>query len=356
MPQTDPSRTEQATPKRRNKARREGNVPKSQELSKVCVLLAGLVALWILIGFIGNNLTDIFLKIFGNSLTMDLSRGNLFALLTYCSSKIALMVLPVLFLLALIAFVSVRLQVGSLWTTKVFEPKLGKTFNVVAGVKRLFISTQTMVRLLRSLLQACAVGLAPYLVLKSEFHNLIPLFYTNVQGTITYMLATGAKMVMYALVPMILIAVADLFYTRWEYEEKLKMTKHETKDERKQAEGNPEVRAAQRKKMMTVMQRRMLRDVPSADVIITNPTHLAVALRYDLAKAPAPMVLAKGADFLAEKIKGIAREHNVPIKENKPLAQALYKSVAVGETIPEELYQAVASILAQLHRFKAQAR
>ncbi|MFW5721763.1 MAG: flagellar type III secretion system protein FlhB, partial [Desulfohalobiaceae bacterium] len=261
-----------------------------------------------------------------------------------------------LFLLALIAFVSVRLQVGPLWTTKVFEPKLGKTFNVVAGVKRMFISTQTVVKLLRSLLQACAVGLAPYLVLKSEFHNLVPLFYTNVQGTITYMLATGAKMVMYALVPMILIALADLFYTRWEYEENLKMTKHETKDERKQAEGNPEVRAAQRKKMMTVMQRRMLSDVPSADVIITNPTHLAVALRYDLSKAPAPMVLAKGADFLAEKIKDIAREHKVPIKENKPLAQALYKSVAVGETIPEELYQAVASILAQLHRFKAQAR
>jgi len=159
-------------------------------------------------------------------------------------------------------------------------------------------------------------------------------------------------MVIYALVPMLVLAIADVVYTRWEYEENLKMTKDEVKDERKQAEGDPKIKQQQKMKMLRVMAQRMLTKVPKADVVITNPTHVAVALTYNVKEAPAPVVVAKGLDYLAEKIKEIAREHNVPIREDKPLAQALYKSVEVGQTIPEELYQAVASILAHLHKFK----
>ena len=171
-------------------------------------------------------------------------------------------------------------------------------------------------------------------------------------GLAAYILSAAARMVAYALIPMLLIAVADLIYTRWDYEEQLKMTKEEVKDERKQAEGDPKVKQHQRQKMMAVMAKRMMQKVPEADVVITNPTHIAVALRYDALLAPAPVVLAKGVDFVAEKIKEIARENNVPIRENKPLAQALYKSVEIGDTIPEELFQAVAQILAQLWKNK----
>jgi flagellar biosynthetic protein FlhB len=147
-----------------------------------------------------------------------------------------------------------------------------------------------------------------------------------------------------------------VWFTRWNYAENLKMTKDEVKDERRQAEGDPRIKAKQRQKMMEVMRQRMLADVPKADVIITNPTHIACALRYDPTVSPAPTLVAKGLDHLAEKIKEIAREHNIPIRENKPLARALYKSVEVGDTIPMELYQAVATILAQLDKFRRKRR
>ncbi|GAB6059553.1 flagellar type III secretion system protein FlhB [Desulfonatronum parangueonense] len=353
MPQSDPSRTEQATPKQRNKAREKGNVPRSQELSKVTVLLGGFLALFFMIQFMIVHMQTLFIWTFSDNLHTEFTPETIYLLFQTISWKIAVMVLPVMFTCALVAFLTVRLQVGHLWTLKVFElSNFWKKLNVIAGIQRLFMSTQTAVRLLRSLFMAIAVGYAPYLVLKQEAPNFIPLFYQDAMTVATYMLLTGAKMVMYALVPMLIIGIADLAYTRWDYEEKLKMTKHEVKDERKQAEGDQTIKNKQRQKMMAVMQKRMLESVPKADVVITNPTHLAIALRYNALEAPSPVVLAKGADFMAEKIRNIAKENNIPIRENKPLAQALYKSVDVGQMIPEELFQAVASILAQLPKFR----
>lgn len=356
MPQTDPSRTEKATPKRRDKARQEGNVAKSQEIPKVTILLGGLLALHFFIGGIGTELQNLYIWFLGPAFSTDLTPDNVYGLMVFTMGKMAMMLLPLFFILATIAFLSIRFQVGPLWTTKVFEPKFERVLNPLNGLKKLFISTTTLIRLAKSLLQALAVGLAPYLVLKSEIPNFLPLFYQDAHGITAYILKTGSTMVIYALVPMIIIAMADLAYTRWDYEQNLMMTKDEVKDERKQSEGDPAVKMAQRKKMFAVMQQRMLEKVPEADVVITNPTHFAVALRYNPLVAPAPLVLAKGADHMAEKIKEIAREHNIPIRENKPLAQALYKSVDIGETIPEEFYKTVASILAQLHKFRKSRR
>ncbi|WP_045223046.1 flagellar biosynthesis protein FlhB [Desulfonatronum thioautotrophicum] len=353
MPQSDPSRTEQATPKQRDKAREKGNVPKSQELPKVTVLLGGFLALLFMIQIMVNQMHDLFIWTFSDNLLTEFTPETVYQLFQTVSWRIAIMALPVMLTCALVAFLTVRLQVGHLWTLKVFElSNFWKKLNVVAGIQRLFISTQTVVRLLRSLFMAIAVGYAPYLVLKMESPKFIPLFYQDAVTVAGYMLTTGAKMVMFALVPMLIIAIADLIYTRWDYEEKLKMTKDEVKDERKQAEGDQTIKNKQKQKMMAVMQKRMMESVPKADVIITNPTHLAIALRYNPLEAPSPVVLAKGADYLAEKIRNVAKEHNIPIRENKPLAQALYKSVDVGQMIPEELFQAVASILAQLPKFR----
>jgi flagellar biosynthetic protein FlhB len=192
------------------------------------------------------------------------------------------------------------------------------------------------------------------MVIKKEFPNFLMLYHTDVNSLIIYLMNISYKVVFYALIPMLIIAVADLFYTRWDYAENLKMTKDEVKDELKQMEGDPKIKAKQRQKMMEAMRQRMMQEVPKADVIITNPTHIAVALKYDAMLAPAPMVVAKGADHLAEKIKEVAKGAGVPIRENKPLARALYKSVEVGESIPEEMYQAVAAILASLSKFKNQ--
>ena len=345
----DPSRTESATPKRRNKARGEGSVPKSQELPKPITLLFGLLTLQVYLGTIRTEIESPMEWFFREGFVFELTRASVQALFEKCIYSIAIMVLPVMLVIAVAAFVTVRLQVGKLWAPKVFKPKF-KNFDVISGLKKLLISKQTLVRLAKSIFMAAAVALGPYLVLKQAFGEVIPLFYQNAESIAIYVLSAGQTMFYYALTPMILIGVADLLYTRWDYEENLKMTKSEVKDERKQAEGDPMIKNKQRQKMMAVMMRRMMQDVPKADVVITNPTHLAIAIRYNALEAPAPVVLAKGAGPVAERIKQIAKENGVPIRENKPLARALYKVIEVGDTIPEEFYQAVAAILAQIYR------
>jgi flagellar biosynthetic protein FlhB len=355
MAQHDPSRTESATPKRRNKARGEGSVPKSQELPKPLTLLFGLLMLQIYLGTIRTEIEKLMQWFFTEGFAFELNRTSIPTLFHDCLYSIAIMVLPIMLVIALAAFIVVRLQVGQLWAPKVFKPKFNN-FNVVSGLKKLLISKQTIVRLLKSVFMAAAVALGPYIVLKQAFGEVIPLFYQPAESIAAYVLDAGQTMFYYALTPMILIGLADLIYTRWDYEENLKMTKSEVKDERKQAEGDPMIKNKQRQKMMAVMMRRMMQDVPKADVVITNPTHLAIAIRYNAQEAPAPLVLAKGAGEVAQRIKDIARENNVPIRENKPLARALYKVVEVGDTIPEEFYQAVAAILAQIYKTKQRPR
>ena len=350
--QEDPSKTEKATEKRRKKQRNEGNVAKGQELSKVMVLLAGVLTLRFSIDFYHDQLTEIFRWAFKDAIFLEVNKKSAYTLFVWGLREMAILVLPYMITVAFIAWLSERLQVGKLWTTKTLKPKFSKMFNILSGIKKLMLSPDALVKLAKSILQAMAVAIAPYIVIQQEMPNLLPLFHSNPHGIIAYLLTVGYKMVCYALIPMLLIAIIDLFYQRWNYEEQIKMTKEEIKDERKQAEGDPKVKQQQRSKMMKMMASRMFQDIPKADVVITNPTHYAIALQYDPFVAPAPLVLAKGVNRIAERIKEVAREHDIPIEENAPLAQALYKQVEIGETIPEELFQAVAAILAKLEKFK----
>ncbi len=352
MPQQDPSRTEKATPKRRNKQRQEGHVPRGAEMAKTVVLLVGVVALRHLIEFIYVQQAQIYRWFLGEGMRYDVNQESVYSLFAWALSRMAFMVLPFMLIIAFTAWLSQRLQVGKLWTTKVFKFKWERFLNILGGIKNIMASPAALMRFGRSLLQALVVGIAPYIVLKQELPNLLPLFDQTTEAVAASILTMGYKMTCYALVPMMLIAIADLWYTRWDYEEQIKMTKDEIKDEHRQAEGDPKIKAAQRQKMMAVMAQRMLADVPKADVVVTNPTHIAVALSYNIMEAPAPKVLAKGVDHMAEKIKEIARENNVPIREDKPLAQALYKQVEIGEMIPEDLFKAVAAILARLDKFR----
>lgn len=355
MPQKDPNRTEKATPKRREKAREEGNVPKSDEISKVVVIVAGLLVLRFMPEHLGGHLKEVFVWSLGNDFSFELTKNNLQHLLVFSLQKMLLMLWPILLFLVLASFLVVRLQVGHLFSIKVFKPKMEK-FNVFKGLQKIFFSLQSLVNASRSIFQVATVALVSYLIISSKYEALFELPHYNAQGIMYYMLQMGFELMILALIPLTIIAVLHLFYSIWDYEENLKMTKNEVKDEQKQSYGNPEVKKAQRKQMMEVMQKRMMADVPQADVVITNPTSLAVALRYDPGEAPAPLVVAKGSGTVADKIREIAREHNIPLREDKPLAQALYKSVEVGQTIPEELYQAVASVLAQLYKFKTRRR
>lgn len=347
----DPSKTEKATPKRRNKVRNEGNVPKSQEMAKTVTVIAGTLGLFMYFGVMFKHISQIFVYILGNASTMVLNKEAAQALFSMVVFELAIIVMPVLLFIGLAAYVCLRLQVGSLWTTKVFGFKW-ENFNLVNGLKRMFFSAQTFIRLAKSFLLACVIGVVPYYFIMSEFSNFLPMYYTDAATLGAYMMNTGLKMVMYTLGLMLIISAVDLWYTRYSYEERIKMTKQELKDEARQAEGDPMIKQKQKQKMFQVMSNRMLKEIPKADVVITNPTHYAVALRYDPTEGMAPMVVAKGVDHLAEKIKTIARENHVPIRENRLLARSLYKSVEVGEMIPEDLYKAVASILAQVWKMK----
>ncbi|MFW5733711.1 MAG: flagellar biosynthesis protein FlhB [Oceanidesulfovibrio sp.] len=356
MPQSDPSRTEDPTQKRIGKARNEGNVPRSQEVAKTFVLLCGLLVLKLYISYISEDLQELMRFFMKGAATFEVTQQSINALFVMLVKAMAIMVVPVMLALAVFAFYSNYFQVGSLWTTKVFEPKFGKMFNIIGGLKRLFVSLSTLVRLGKSISQAGIIAIVVYLMIKNKFDDALPMFYQPAEAVAAYMLESGADLVLWVLLPLFIITALDLWYTRWDYNEQLKMTKDEVKDERKQAEGDPEIKQKQKQKMLEFTARRMMEQVPKADVVITNPTHIAVALRYDPSEAPAPQVLAKGANAVAERIKEIAREHNVPVRENKPLARALYKSVDVGEIIPEELYQAVATILAQVFKNKGKSR
>lgn len=350
MSREDPSRTEKATPKRIKKARDQGSVAKSPEVGKVVVLLAGVVAMRYLGEFYFKNLNEVFQWFFTEGLRQELTRQTVYKMLLWSFVKIAFMVLPVMIIIAIAAYAAARLQVGKLWVLKFRWDRIN--INIFKALKQMMASPETLVRLGRDVAQAAAVALAPYIVIQQELPNLVPLFHQNVMGITSYILMVSYKMICYALVPMLLIAIGDLWWTRYRYNDNLMMTKEEIKDERRQAEGDPEIKQKQLRKMFQVMATRLQSTVPKADVVITNPTHYAVALRYDVSEAPAPMVVAKGVDNMAKKIREIAIENEVPIHENPPLAQALYKQVEIGETIPEEMYQAVAAILAKLAKFK----
>lgn len=347
----DPSRTEKATPKRREKAREEGNVPKSQEVTKAVTTLVGMGGIVLFAGLMARHLEAMFHYFLGESCTLVINEKTMHDMAVFLAKELGIILLPVLLLIAFGAVVSMYAQIGKLWSTKVFQFKWDR-FNIINGIKGMVASPQTFVRMFKSILQAVAIGIVPYIFITREFDNFIPLYYTNAQTVISYMLTNGFKLVLYTLIPMTVIAVGDLIYTRWNYEENLKMTKDEVKDEQKQMEGDPKIKQKQKQKMLEMSRRRMMKDVPKAHVVITNPTHIAVALRYEAKEAPAPVVLAMGVDKVAERIKEIARENNVPIRENVALARALYKSVHVGDMIPEELYKAVASVLASIWKLK----
>jgi flagellar biosynthetic protein FlhB len=349
--QSDPSRTESATPRRRKKQRDEGNVPKSQETTKAVSLAAGLIGMYLWIEILANEFRILFRHFFQLGAAFTVTEQSVMDMALWVSLLLAKMLLPFLLFIAFVVYLTLRLQVGKLWTTKVFKFNLSR-FNLLKGLKNIFASPQSLLKLLKSVVLMLIIGIIPYVTIKSAFPGFLDMYYTNAEGVASYMLTTSFWMVAYTLIPIFAVAAFDLWQTRYAYEEGMKMTKHEVKDERRNQEGDPKVKQKQRQKMMEFVAKRMLQDVKKADVVITNPTHYAVALAYNPGETAAPIVVAKGLNHLAEKIKAVARENNIPIRENKPLAQALYRTVEIGDMIPEELFKAVASILASIWRMK----
>jgi flagellar biosynthetic protein FlhB len=272
------------------------------------------------------------------------------ALMTQMLLQLLKNVWPFFLIGVVIAVVVGIMQVGWKVSFKPMEPKLSK-FNPISGFKRIF-SKESLFNLVMAVVKITVIGLIAYFSIRNKADDLFILYEISLNQAIALMgniiLNTGLRISLVYLV----VGLIDYVYQKHKFSEDMKMTKQEVKDEYKNTEGDPQIKGQQRRKMQEASQRRMMKDVPKADVVITNPTHFAVALRYDADAGKAPVVVAKGEDYLALKIKEAAKENNVEIVENKPLARMLYHNVDIGAEIPPELYQAVAEVLATVYRMK----
>jgi flagellar biosynthetic protein FlhB len=346
----DPRKTEKATPKRREKTREEGQVARSIELNNAAIFLAIIINFLFFSNYVYRHLFDIFKWGFGNALNQEITQSNIYTLLIVIMKHFLITILPWLGVIMLIGLAVNIYQVGWKISFKPLMPKFSN-INPINGFQR-FISMQALMNLLKSVIKVVIVGFVLYYALKDEAKNIIPLMDQSVGDILIYISKLTYKIFLKVLMILIPLALADYFYQKYDFEENLKMTKEEVKDEMRQAEGDPQVKSKIRSKQFEIIRRRMLQEVPKADVIITNPTHIAVAILYQRGNMNAPKVIAKGAGLIAERIKKIAQENNVPIIENKPLARTLFKIVELGEYIPESLYKAVAEILAYVYKLK----
>lgn len=347
----DPERTEEATPRRKQEARKKGQVPRSTELNSVIVLLA----LFVILNFLGRwfyRELIIYMEQYlsPDELNTELSDSNLGDLLIRHGVMFLRLFLPLGLGALLIGLVINLIQVGPMFTLEPLRPKFSK-LNPIAGLQRLF-SPHGFVELAKSIIKLTIVVYFAYTTIRQHLF----LFLDMVRQT-PFDVAMAVWRIIYQValkicVFLLVLAILDYLYQRWEYRKSLRMTKREVKDEFKQTEGNPQIKNKIRQRQREIAMRRMMQEVPKADVVITNPTHLAIALKYDSSKMSAPVVVAKGEGFIAQKIKEIAAANDVVLVENRPLAQALYKTVDIGEMIPANLFQAVAEVLAYVYRLK----
>lgn len=352
MAEDKDSKTEEPTSKRLGKARSEGDVPQSQEVKSFAMLLAGLIVFGTMAPWIAVDLAD-YIKVFlERPHTIPFENEGIRLVLVEVSLKVAgLLALPMATFVAA-ALIAGIAENGLLWTPKKMAPKLS-SLSPISGFKKIF-STKSLVEAGKGIVKIALVGsLVAFLI--------IPLFRHPDQVVDRDFLLTLSEIhwliilvLFLVVIVMAIIAAADITYQRYEHKEKLKMTKQEVKDEHKESEGDPKVKSRIRALRMERHRQRMMAAVPSASVVITNPTHYAIALKYDIDDMHAPILVAKGADYLARRIRQIATENDVPLVENPPLARALYAAVDVDQEIPEEHYKAVAEVIGYVMQMKGQ--
>jgi flagellar biosynthetic protein FlhB len=347
-------KTEQPTPRRREKAREEGRIARSNDLTTAVLLLGCLVLLSLFGGGLVQAMRSVISRLLSADALGDLSLESLGPTAQQSLAGVAIAAAPLLLGLVAIAVAVNLAQVGFFFSPKRLQPNFG-ALNPLRGLAKLF-SRQGLVTLLTSVAKMGMVGLVAWSAIDGRLGQIV----TTQQLSFLQAFAVGADIV-YAIalrvgVLLLILAIIDYIYQKRRLEHELKMTKQEVKDEMRSMDGDPKIKARRRQVALQLMQQRMKRDVPTADVVVTNPTEIAVALKYDSAAMHAPKVVAKGRGYLAQRIRQIAIEAGVPIIERKPLAQALYKLVDVGGEIPEQFYAAVAEILAYVYELTGKLR
>ena len=346
-------KTEDATERRLSESREKGDVAKSMEIPSAVVLLVALLTLYNTIGYMLTNFQEMTRHFLSNANTIEIIPDNMIALVMESMTYFALLTWPVLAAVLIGALVANYAQVGVLFTTEKIKPELSK-IDPIQGFAKKF-SLQTLNELLKSLLK---ISLVCYVVYREVTHVLpgfMPLMDQEPLQILFFAGTTAFWIFLKCAILIAIMAAIDYAFQRWQFMKKMKMTKQEIKEEAKSTEGDPQVKGRIRSIQMAMARNRMMEEVPKADVVITNPTQLAIALRYDSTKMNAPLVVAKGAGLIAKRIKEIAAENRITIVEDKPLAQALFKAVKVDQAIPDNLFQAVAEVLAYVYGVRKKA-
>lgn len=341
-------KTERATPRKRQKAREKGDTARSRDLTS-------LVPLWTFFmyfsfgGFMFTALISYLRSALKRSFEVQISEFSLVSLLKSDSAEIGLMMAPFFGMILLFIAVVHFFQTGFLFTASPLVPNFSK-LNPISGIKK-FFSINALFETLKGLLKIVILGFILYHILKKEIFNFPLLIDMDIASIIFFSHEQIRKFLLIAAIVLTIFAIADYAYQRWQFEKNIRMSKQDIKDEYKQVEGDPKVKARIRSLQRDFARKRMMQEVPKADVVITNPTHYAIALKYDSLNMGAPVVVAKGANIIAGRIKEIAQSSGIPVFEDKPLARALFK-LNVGQEIPEIFYKAVATILANVYKLK----
>lgn len=346
-------KTEEATPKKLKDAREEGRVAKSAELNTGISLLALFAVMKFYLSYMGNDFLEVFKLYFnyiGEYRREDYSTGLLLSMVRDIFVRVTLITLPIFAVAVLIAFIINVLQVKWEISAKPLKPK-GSKLNPISGFKKMF-SLDKVVELIKAVLKIAVIAYIAYNTYQDQWRAIIKMYDYTLLDALSLIGQIVINLGLKISVVFVIIGVADLIYQKLKFKKELRMSKQEIKDEFKQSEGDPQIKGRIRSKMQEASRARMMQKLPEADVVITNPTHLAVAIKYDRDVDDAPVVIAKGADYLAVRIKEIAKEHDIAIVENKPLARMLYHNVDLDSEIPQELYHMVAEVLVYVYETK----
>ncbi len=344
------SKTEQPTGKKLHEARKKGSPPQSRDLTSTITLLVAMVSLYVSGGYMMSVLKKGSQAVLSGAGTYELTQAGIYMLMLKQFLNLAIILGPFMLMVILSGIVSCIVQGGASLSTERLSLKLDN-LNPVNGIKR-FFRKESIVESVKSFIKIFIVGFVAYRIMKDEVANVLFLTETDMQGLIEFVSHISFKIVLHTCGILLVLALLDFAFVKWQFIQNLKMTKQEIKDEHKESEGDPKVKGKIKRLQMEKAYRRLKQVIPTADVVVTNPTHFAVALKYDREKMAAPFVIAKGADHLAMRIKALAKDNDVMLVENKFLARELYAQVKEGEEIPESLYVAVAELLAYVYSIR----
>jgi len=343
-------KTEKATPKKREDERKKGKVARSQDVNTAILIFFCLLCLYVFGGPMLEVLTKIYEHTFTEFIHWEVTPATIEQIFSGAAIQVLLMLAPIALIGMMAGVCANLLQIGFLFTTDPLKFDL-KKIDPIKGMKRIF-SVRALVELLKSLLKVSCIGTVAFGIIWFYKDNLLMTGFLNAEGALSFFGNLTIIIGISAVIVLFILAVFDYAYQRYDYEKNMRMSKQDIKDEFKNMEGDPLVKSQRQQRQKEISSKRMMSEVPNADVVITNPTHYAIALKYDEEKAHAPYVLAKGADEIAEKIKEVAKKNDVITVENRKLTQSLYRVIEIGDVIPEEFYQAVAEILAYVYRME----